>query len=385
MKLRKYMAFDLIASKAPTLCFYLTLIVVSPFRVYRAVATLFFGKNYPTSICLGIEAGRNGWGSIEFKELYRSAVEYFGEDGVIKISVDRSISYSSQLRKAVSERQFTHYFCDPRTFDDRPLVSILQAIYVALSFTRLGIVPIVYLTDFSLRRHRAIAATVSAVSGVVVAFASPKFIRPIFPHVRIIGPSLMPLSSNLVSYLYALRSRLFADNQTVNRVVFVGSIYEPRKTFLEGFCNSLEIDGFSVLVVGRKSGGPRVSDDDYWSLLCGSQIVISTSEQSNEILYDMDSQGIPQLVYRYLEAMAAGSLLLANPVHGITRYFRPGIDFVCYRTLEEATSAAKFYLSNPLEAERIRSNGHRRANELISSNMFWALIDSSLGADSICA
>ncbi len=65
---------------------------------------------------------------------------------------------------------------------------------------------------------------------------------------------------------------------------------------------------------------------------------------------------------RYYEAMAAGSLLLANKIKnsGIDKLFIENIDYVSYSDERDAIKKIKFYLKNPLKRIKISKNGQKK-------------------------
>lgn len=333
--------------------------------------------------CLAIEAGKQGWNAIEFKELYRSASEYFGPDGVRRVVIDKSISYVPQVEEVLQNQQLTHYLYDPRTGKQDYWGAFAESLRIAILMARYRVIPVVYLTDLSVRIWRCQSSAVSAVSGVVVTFMMPKRVQPIFPHRRLVGPSLMPFSIETLDSLQRLRSELAAKNSIQRVVRFTGSLYEPRTTFLRHFKNDLEGTGHIVEVLGRELGSARVTDDEYWKRLGSAAIIITTSDQAQQP--GTDWVWIPHLVFRYLEVLASGSLLLASPVPGILRYFEPDKHFVGYVSLGDAAQKARYYLDHPEAAEIIRMAGHKKAVHLIRMHSFWVQIDTALGAESLTA
>jgi glycosyltransferase involved in cell wall biosynthesis len=245
---------------------------------------------------------------------------------------------------------------------------------------RYRIIPLVYLTDLSLRLPRCQAAAVSAMHGLVINFMLPTKIQQIFPHRRLIGPSLMPFSIRSLESLERLRSEI--PNESMNNVVrFTGSLYEPRTTFLRQLSHELAKTGHNFEILGREPGSNRVNDNEYWRRLYSAAIVVTTTDQINQS--GADWTWVHQLVYRYLEVLVCGSLLLAPRVSGVSRYFVPGTHFVCYESLEDAAEKARYYLDHPEKAEKIRRTGHDKAASLIRSRSFWMLIDTALGFESI--
>jgi hypothetical protein len=331
--------------------------------------------------CIAIEAGEQGWNAIEFKELYLSATEYAGVRFVRKVVIDKSVPYVPQVKQALEHYNITHYVYDPRTGKQDYWGAMIESVSIALLMARYSVIPIVYLTDLSVRVWRCQASAVSAVKGTVVTFMTPKLVQPIFPHRRLAGPSLMPLSRVTLLRLQQLRKTLEANNLIQPIVRFTGSLYEPRTSFLNDFRAKLSETGHSVEILGRKLGSARVSDGEYWRRLASAAIVITTSDQAHQP--GTDYIWIPHLVFRYLEVLACGSLLLASEVPGISRYFKANRHFISYSSLDDAVERAKYYLEHPDLAEKIRISGHERARQLIETHSFWIQIDTALGADSI--
>jgi hypothetical protein len=255
---------------------------------------------------------------------------------------------------------------------------LLDSLSVALILARYRVVPIVYLTDLAYRQWRCQAAAVSATKGVVVTFMMPSRVQPMFPHRRLVGPCLMPFSIQTLRYLENLRAELEPQGQLSNVVRFTGSMYEPRATFLRNF---KAVMGGKADIRGRELGTQRQTDETYWTWIVSANIVITTADQFSQPGADM--RHVPHMIYRYLEVLAAGSLLLAPAVPGIERYFVPGQDFVAFANLEEATYKANYYLEHQAEAKAIAAAGHAKAAKLIECHIFWMQIDTALASCSL--
>lgn len=329
---------------------------------------------------VGIEAGPQGWQSIELKELYQSACEYFGNQSVARFVIDRTAPYPPQLEKFISDNRITHFLYDPRAGRSESEQNYFKAwkdsFAVLIILSRYQVVPIGYLTDISVRLWRCQVSVVTSLRGVVVTFMHPRPARPMFPHRRILGPSLMPFSLQTLQYLETQKASLTHAQQIENVVRFTGSLYEPRTTFLNQF---KEIMGDLADIRGRALGSKRQTDETYWMWICSASIIITTAEQIHQPGADL--RHIPQLVYRCLEVLAADTLLLAPIVPGIERYFVPEKEFAAFSNLEEACSKARYYLEHPSEARVIASAGHAKAKVLIACHVFWLQIDSVLGED----
>jgi len=163
--------------------------------------------------------------------------------------------------------------------------------------------------------------------------------------------------------------------------LFAGSLYKPRTTKLEQIRSGLASRGFVFDIKGRPMGSARVTDVEYWSRLCYSDIIVTTADQAIQDTNDWNH--IHHLVYRYLEVLASGAMLVAQDVPGVNRYFTPGVHFVSYDTPENAVKVIAHYLHNDVERLRIAKQGKDRANELIASRVFWVIIDSVLSGDSL--
>ena len=361
----------------PRLCFV-------PYFVARII--LFVSPRYwwagSRRICvedshLCIEAGVRGWESIEFKELYQSACEYLPPANVHRLIVQPDQSYLEQIADMLRSEPITHYLYDPRTDNSDVLLwrALWQSFRVAILLQKQGVVPIVILTDLAVRTWRAQAAVVSARRGLVNCFMSPRRVGPIFPHRRLLGPSLMPFSVQTLQTLNGLIAR--RPKNTPPSALFIGSLYEPRTTKLELIRAGLAARGFVFDIKGRAMGTARVSEQEYWSRLCYSEIILTTADQA--IQNGTDWTHIPHLVYRYLEVLASGALLVAQDVPGVRRYFTTGIHFVSFDSPSEAIEVISHYLDNEEERLLISRQGKERADALIMARTFWVQIDSMLG------
>lgn len=334
-------------------------------------------SNKSTSLCL--EAGIKGWESIEFKELYKSACEYLGDNSVYKVIINRDTCYVTQIKKAILEFKPSHYLYDPRTGTQKWYLGLWQAYRIAWLFHINGIVPVVLLTDLSIRSCRAQSGIVTAKRGCVISFVSSREVAPIFPHRRLISPSLMPLSEKTIEFL----SELFNQRPSVpaRKAIFRGSLYEPRTEILNEIKNKLSKSGYFLDIKGRENGGRRVSDLDYWKSLSHSLIVVTTADQNNRKNHDWCH--IKQMIYRYLEVLASGSLLIAPDVPGLSRYFLAGKHFVSFTTTEDAAKKIRYYLDNEDDRSRIAKQGYERAHALVTARTFWLAIDVCLQTDSL--
>lgn len=325
---------------------------------------------------LMIEAGIDGWKSIEFKELYQSAIEYLPKENVIRLEIDKKKSYIPQVLNLIKENPISHYLHDPRTGSQNFLIGFLEAVFLSHYFLVKGITPISLSTDLSVRKWRLSSAVITAKSGVTLTFMDPELVKPIFPHSRLLGPCLMPFSLKLLNNLNKFISASSTKGSN-GHAIFTGSLYEPRETSLKMIESEItKLDGqFSIL--GRIVGSERVSDNIYWKRLIDNDIIVTTASQMRQ--QGTDLVWIPHLLYRYLEVLASGSLLIAPNVPGLARYFTADVDFVSFFTEKEAAEKIKFYQLNPMLRIKVSHSGKQKAENLIKSKIFWLMIDSALG------
>lgn len=367
----------------PRLCFvpyFIAKVILSVMFVYY-----WFGRSRRkgesvSHLC--IEAGVRGWESIEFKELFQSACEYLPPENVHRLIVKSDKDYFTQISEILRTKQITHYLYDPRT--DNSDITVWRALWrsfrVAILLNKKGVVPIVFLTDLAVRAWRTQAAIVSARKGIVVSFMSPRRIGAIFPHSRLLGPSLMPFSVSTLHKLNCLIEQ--RPKNMVPTVIFTGSLYEPRTTKLEKIRIGLAELGLVFEVKGRVMGTARATDVEYWSRLCNADIVVTTSDQCIQKVSDWTE--VPHLIYRYLEVLASGALLVAQDVPSVRRYFIPGIHFASFDSPENAIEVIAQYLRDEAERLKIARQGKERADALILSRCFWMGVDSLLVNDGIC-
>jgi len=323
-----------------------------------------------------IEAGTKGWELIEFQEIYASAVEYLGSDHVIQYTVESTGSYPKNVYRKLKDCNATHYFYDPRSGSQNFFRGIGQSIMLAAICAWLKVYPIAWLTDFQVRRWRNQCLALTANAGVCATVASSTAAQRWFPHKRLLGPLPLPISSKQMDRLQSLRSlqRTVLENPNVS---FSGSLYEPRTTDLMAIREGLRNRGFDLTLNTRSLGGIRRSNLSYWSELASSDIILTTSTPNQNSA--TDDLGVGHLIFRYTEAIAAGGLLIAPAVPGISRYFLDGTHFISFSCHDEAISRICFYLENPLERERVREQGAMRAQAISDCNLYWVAIDSALG------
>lgn len=322
---------------------------------------------------VAIDAGENGWSLIEYQELHQSALEYLGEDGVVRVVIQDRDRHFRELRRALAEHPVTHCVFDPRSLSDHTVRSWCQTLGVALWSTSRGIVPIARLTDVQVRRWRLQTAVVTARAGTCAICMEPARAQTVCAHRSLVGPLPMALSRSTFASVSKLSN---SASITELSVVFTGALYEPRTTFLTALKDLLLERGVRLETRSRALGAPRTSNDQYWRDLANSGVVVSTSHMS--VMRGQDNLRDTHFVYRFIEALAVGRPLVCTPVHGAEHLLEPGRHFLPGVDPESACEAVLALLNESELRERISSEGQRRVKELVEQNYFWREVDRTL-------
>lgn len=366
---------DILLPRLVFIAYWLAWLAFLPLSLWRSLRR----KHSAAGTVMCIEAGVRGWQSIEFKELHAAAREYLGDAAVRKVEIAADRSYLQQVRQAMDAHHPTHYVYDPRSGSQRHAVGLWQAIRIGYELHIRDIVPIVLLTDMSLRYHRAQSVIITARRGVVVSFMSGRLAKAMFPHRRLVAPSLMPLSiATLDSVLRLPRAQ---STERRRKALFVGSLWASRLMVLSEIAALLRRRGFELEIRGRKVGDQRLTDEEYWLALTTADVLVTTAEQG--VTPTSDRPWIMQLTYRYLEALAAGTFLVAQDVPGVRRYFRPGEHYAAYDSPASAARQIEHYLTDDSERARVAEQGRARAAALVRARTFWMNIDVALGSDAL--
>jgi len=331
----------------------------------------------PRVLC--IEAGIKGWEIIEYKELYASACDYLGSEKVHQVIITPGDSYLKQLELSIEQLFPTHYLYSPRTGSQNWVVGLYQSFRIAIVLHWRGITPIAFLTDLPVRSWRAQCAVITARSGIVISLMAPRAVHSIFPHKRLIGPSLMPFSEITMHSLNEVSANRNQGGQPT--AVFAGSLYEPRISLLKEISEGLQERGLELEMKGRSLETKRTPDSEYWQTLINASIVITTADQMEESCRDWT--WLPHFIFRYTEVLVCGRLLVAPDIPALRRYYTPGVHFVAFSSSSEAVEAIAYYLNNEAELEKIAAQGKAKAQALVASHTFWTCVDTGLGRKSL--
>ena len=349
------------------------LVVVLGKVVFPAAATLGRKASGPRPVKLVIGAGEKGWELIEYQELLQSAREYCGEESVFPLLFPEDSPTLKVFCREISELRPTHYFFDPRSGSQKTFQAVWEALIIGLVLSRYAVTPVCSLTDFPVRAWRLQCAMVSARSGIVTTLMAPRLVSHLFPHERLIGPMPFPLSKATLDELSSLRPKAASRPHTA---LFIGSLYEPRKSVIIALQELLQARGIELKIVGRAPGAARISNEDYWRLIQGADLVVSTSSQISGAHTDIE--GHNHFIYKFIEATAAGPALAIEPAPGTEEFFVPDVDYVSFTSAQEGAQKISSLWASPSRLREIASNGYEKTKGIIEEQYFWSSVDAQL-------
>jgi hypothetical protein len=320
---------------------------------------------------LVIEAGEIGWSHIDYQEQYLSACEYLGEDNVVKSIIDKKCNYVDQVSTVFQDHDPSHYFYDCRSGSDIPMQGLFEAYAIAKLCIKNRIIPICHLTDLPHVPWRLQVNLISSCTGVLTTLMSPKSVRKALTAKRVIGPVPMAFSKSSFEKI-----QLANEDKICDGVITLGSMYEPRKSFVDEVEKGLQLLGIPFARYGRDIGSKRISDDDYWRVMQSAKCVLTTGFQLNT-KYTDDFASRSHLIYRYLEVLVSGSTLIADRPEGIERIFTPGEHFLDFRDVDDAVDKISKFMNGEVSVD-----SSARIKAIVEVNLFWLLIDYGLEEDS---
>jgi hypothetical protein len=334
-------------------------------------------KNKETKVL--IEAGIVGWDSVFYSEFKDSLKDYINPDFVKVSQIDRSEHYLRQVVRNLNFEKPTHFCIDPRTGAQKKFQALFESLVLSVLFGYFKIVPIVILTDASIRTWRFQSIVLTAGRGVIVTFLNAKSMGRLFPHKRVIGPIFMPVSQERLRFLEHQNKEFSKNkNESFNQsVFFLGSLYPKRAEFFESVNSELNKMGSKVQIL-VESKSSKVSVEEYWKRIVECQFLISTGFQQESSDYKMDRPDLSQLVFRVSEALSAGKFLFSTSFVGVEMYFVEDVHFVSFRNFQEAAQKIEFYSKNPMLAKQIAISGRKRMQDLTSDFEFWKTVDRFL-------
>ena len=148
------------------------------------------------------------------------------------------------------------------------------------------------------------------------------------------------------------------ENKDID-ISFVGTKnYIDRSAFL----NRLKSD-FPNMYIGGGQREEKLSPEQYASIIRRSKIGINFSLSATLAFY--------QLKGRTLEHLASKTLLIENLNPSTEHFFKNGYDYVAFNSYDELVNKIKYYLSNPIELNKIAEHGYKTFQEKCTAKLFW--------------
>lgn len=326
-------------------------------------------------------AGSQGWKNPEYIELLKSAREFLGDGSVLAVTAPRHFRLIDCVYTVLKHRP-THLFYDPRWGAQTRLQGAFEALAISAALRAVGCVPICLLNDLPEVVWRKKISMVSGQRGICLMLVSPEIGRVYAPEIQNqVGPMPMPLSQETFAQL----RKKWLPSQSIDAasdptISFVGSLYEPRTSMLAVAERELALKGVKLQIFGRKLDEPKIRPEEYFRLLAQSATVFTTADQA----YTADQTEYPiHLVYRYIEVLATGALLIAPAVSGAERYFSPGMHFLECPSIDVLIQDVPKILSDEKQVSEIRERGRKQVSALVAQNFFWRRVNEELRARGI--
>lgn len=320
---------------------------------------------------LCIESGAMGFDLLEVKEVEQSAREFFGPDNVQRNKVEDRTRYLRAAHTALRTGGLTHYWVDPRSGHQSFFRAIGQSIGLALLLAHYGVRPIVWLTDVPVRRWRLQAEILSASSGVCFVLVAPERSEIRLCGARFVGPVVLPLSEATLNRLAVMKADLSSSSSSPPRAVFAGSLYEPRTSSLERVRSQLAYEGWTLEIIGRAAGGERRPEEEYWRNLLEADVIVTTAMPVAVGTIGSDSTLQPHLIYRYAEALACRTALVAPHVPGADDVLESGVHYLDFESEAECVDIVGRLLENAVLRAEVAQVGHARLREILAGGGFW--------------
>lgn len=154
-------------------------------------------------------------------------------------------------------------------------------------------------------------------------------------------------------------------------VSFVGSVdpTDQRWPMRQEYTSYLRANGINVEVAGGQRG-LRLEPREYAGLLNRSKITLNFSR---------DAGGATNLKSRVFEATACGALLMEDWDTETAELFRPGEEFVIFRSKEDLLKKVIYYLKHDMERKQIAHKGNLKTTNIYSALNQWAYALEKMG------
>lgn len=319
---------------------------------------------------VGIESGIFGWQTVFLQELRESLMEQIKDESkIMSVIIDRSKNYLLQVIPALWKTEYSDFIFDVRTGSQAQFQGLIESFVVGTVCTIRKIEPIVILTDASTRLHRFQAIIITALKGHIVTFLDPEVMKPLFPHNRVNGPQIMPISKRTMSR--------YSNTSTISEtdfleIKFQGFLYPKRLEFFDNLIENLR-NRESCIKINLTSKKSEEADL-YWQRLSSQKIIVTTTFQHDDGITIFDRHDINQLVFRISEGLAMGCLVFVMRTPGSEKCFTSGHDFIEFCDFDDLADKLIYYSENCHEANQIARQGRETYFQHIESGFFWKKI-----------
>ncbi len=119
-------------------------------------------------------------------------------------------------------------------------------------------------------------------------------------------------------------------------------------------------------IQGAVYSGPLSYNEDMFKMFKVSKINLNITARQ-----------IPKgISLRALDIMGAGGFLLSNWQEELVENFEPGVDFVCYESIQDAVEKCEYYLEHEDERKEIAKNGHEAVKRFDYSIQLKKVLDT---------
>ena len=150
-------------------------------------------------------------------------------------------------------------------------------------------------------------------------------------------------------------------------ISFLGSLRQDRRAGLA----ALKSAGVEIYHSGGQREN-RLSVEKYAEVFQKSKIALNFSRLA--ISTEDQFKG------RTLETTLCGAMLLESENAQTAKWLEPMVDYVPFKDTNDLVEKAKYYLQHDSEREKIAANGHQKATQKYTGEMFWkTILDKVLG------
>lgn len=298
-------------------------------------------------------------------EIEKCLREFHGNDNVEVFIIPNNQNIVSFFVNLISIRKPKRIYMDTRIFIvDAALLSLTRHLTEVSVVNRLlkssKVLPVCIQTDaLKAPGHLMISELLVHGIGVLVPLGANSPIRGFSPNSRV-HDSFNPISFETATFLKNLAMRKSKD------LFLGGSLYEPRKSFINSVIDQLHASDIDIEVLPKKTNRYI----DYLIELSKFRIVLNTN-----FVVNSDKK---HMVGRNIETLHVGSLLLTQNTPRLEMLFTEGEHYINMESPADAATKIKYYLEHQEEANRIALAGQIKALSYARESYFLNSINRKI-------